>query len=103
MTLKCSKWASNICTFSNLGPYKIYPNWFEKKPSGNPGSDDLLFSEADAMPLSHAARALTQAAMAKYICTYIFKEAGYDLTTPNSAGRDDLIKPHDQCKTMFDF
>jgi hypothetical protein len=31
-----------MATFSNLEPYKIYPNWdfwFEKNPSGNPGAE----------------------------------------------------------------
>jgi hypothetical protein len=40
MSVKYFKWPQKISTFSNLGPYKIYPNWdfgVEKKPSGNPG------------------------------------------------------------------
>jgi hypothetical protein len=41
-SVKYSKWPFNISTLSNLGPSKIYTNWdfgFEKKPSGNPGSN----------------------------------------------------------------
>jgi hypothetical protein len=44
MSLKYSKWPSNILTISNLRPYKIFPNWdfwFENKPSGNPGLNSV--------------------------------------------------------------
>jgi hypothetical protein len=44
MSVKYSKWPSNISTFSNQGPPKFtylkWDFWFENKPSGNPGYPD---------------------------------------------------------------
>jgi hypothetical protein len=63
MNTKCTEWAYmyvhipnvskigipnehkiHMSTFSNLRPSKFFPNWdfwFENKPSGNPGDDQL--------------------------------------------------------------
>jgi hypothetical protein len=45
MAVSYSEWPKNIPTFFIIRPWKIYPNlyfWFEKKPSGNPGSRNRI-------------------------------------------------------------
>jgi hypothetical protein len=50
VSVKYSKGPSNISTFYDLRPSKIYPTWefwFENKPSGNPGSVSLTQALSD--------------------------------------------------------
>jgi hypothetical protein len=89
VSLKYSKWPSNILTISNLRPYKIFPNWdfwFENKPSGNPAAT-LVRSDFRRIASSCAVHYIMCDGGRDYLCIPSSRVARFFLVHDSQTGK----------------